>query len=67
MAGDGKISVTYVVNSSQYNKNIADMKKNMQLLNQEVKTSAQEVNTYGKNIQSLTLRQNRRQHQSRSC
>lgn len=58
MAGDGKISVTYVVNSSQYNKNIADMKKNMQLLNQEVKTSAQEVNTYGKNIQSLSKQQN---------
>lgn len=58
MAGDGKISVTYVVNSSQYNKNIADMKKNMQLLNQEVKTSAQEVNTYGKNIQNLSKQQN---------
>lgn len=57
MAGDGKISVTYVVNSSQYNKNIADMKKNMQLLNQEVKTSAQEINTYGENIQSLTKQQ----------
>lgn len=57
MANNGKISVSYVVNSSQYNKNIADMKKNMQLLNQEVKTSAQEVNTYGKNIQSLTKQQ----------
>lgn len=54
---EGKISVSYVVNSSEYNKNITSMKKNMQLLNQEVKTSAQEVNTYGKNIQSLTKQQ----------
>ena len=42
---DSKVSVSYVVNSSEYNKNIASMKKNMQLLNQQVKTSATEVNT----------------------
>lgn len=57
MAKEGKVSVTYVVNSSEYNKNIADMKKNMQLLNQQIKTSANEVNTYGKNIDSLKKQQ----------
>ena len=54
---DSKVSVSYVVNSSEYNKNIASMKKNMQLLNQQVKTSATEVNTYGANIQTLSKKQ----------
>ena len=54
---DSKVSVSYIVNSSEYNKNITQMKKNMQLLNQEVKTSAQEVNTYGKNIETLSKQQ----------
>ena len=54
---DGKISVSYVVNSSEYNKNINQMKSNMKLLNQEIQTSAQEVLTYGSNIQTLTKKQ----------
>lgn len=54
---EGKISVSYVVNSSEYNKNINQMKSNMKLLNQEIQTSAQEVLTYGSNIQTLTKKQ----------
>ncbi len=57
MAENGKISVSYVVNSSEYNKNINQMKSNMKLLNQEIQTSAQEVLTYGSNIQTLTKKQ----------
>ena len=54
---EGKISVSYVVNSSEYNKNINQMRNNMKLLNAEIQTSAQEVLTYGSNITTLTKKQ----------
>lgn len=54
---DSKISVSYVVNSSEYNKNINQMKSNMKLLNAEIQTSSQEVLTYGSSIQTLTKKQ----------
>lgn len=54
---EGRISVNYVVNASEFNSNIAQMKKNMQLCNEEIKNSAKEVNLYGTNIQTLTSKQ----------
>lgn len=54
---EGKISVSYVVNSSEYNKNINAMRNNMKLLNVEIQTSAQEVVTYGNNVTTLTKKQ----------
>lgn len=54
---DGQIKVDYIVNASEFNKNVAQMKRNMQLCTQEVKNSAKEVNLYGSNIQTLTAKQ----------
>ena len=54
---EGRISITYLVNSDQFNQSIGQVKKNMQLCNQEIKNSAKEMNTYGSNIQTLTSRQ----------
>ncbi len=54
---DSQIKIEYLLNSSEFNKNMASMKKNMQLCNEEVKNSAKEMNTYGSNIQTLTSRQ----------
>ena len=57
MSESGRISVNYVVNASEFNKNITQMKKNLQLCTQEVKNSAKEINLYGNNIQTLTSKQ----------
>lgn len=54
---EGRISITYLVNSDQFNQSIGQMKKNMQLCNQEIKNSAKEINLYGSNIQTLTNKQ----------
>ena len=54
---DSQIKIEYLLNSSEFNKNMASMKENMQLCNGEVKNSAKERNTYGSNIQTLTSRQ----------
>ena len=57
MANGGTVSISYLVNSSEFNKNIADMKKNLQLLQTEVKNSAKEINLYGANTQNLAKKQ----------
>ena len=57
MSESGRISVNYVVNASEFNKNITQMKENLQLCTQEVKNSAKEINLYGNNIQTLTSKQ----------
>jgi len=54
---EGRISITYLVNSDQFNQSIGQMKKNMQLCNQEIKNSAKEIDLYGSNIQTLTNKQ----------
>ena len=54
---EGRISISYVVNSSEFNSNISQMKKNMQLCNQEIKNSAKEIQLYGTNIQTLSSKQ----------
>ena len=43
---EGRISITYLVNSDQFNQSIGQMKKNMQLCNQEIKNSAKEIDLY---------------------
>ena len=57
MANGGTISLTYLVNSDSFNSKIADMKKNLQLLQTEVKNSAKEINLYGANTQNLAKKQ----------
>ena len=57
MVEEGRISISYVVNASEFNKNILQMKKNLQLCTEEVKNSAKEINLYGNNIQTLTSKQ----------
>lgn len=57
MANGGTVSISYLVNSSEFNKNIADMKKNLQLLQTEVKNSAKEVDLYGNNMANLAKKQ----------
>lgn len=54
---DAQIKIDYVLNSSEFNSNMAAMKKNMQLCNEEVKNSAKEVELYGSNIKTLTSKQ----------
>lgn len=54
---EGKVAISYVVNNSEFNSNIAQMKKNLLLLQTEVKNSAKEVNQYGSNIQTLSKKQ----------
>ena len=57
MSNNGVISLTYLVNNSEFNSKIADMKKNLQLLQTEVKNSAKEIDIYGSNIQNLAKKQ----------
>ena len=54
---EGRISISYVVNANEFNSNVSQMKKNMQLCNQEIKNSAKEINLYGNNIQNLSNKQ----------
>ena len=37
---DSQIKIEYLLNSSEFNKNMASMKKNMQLCNEETKNTA---------------------------
>lgn len=53
----GKIAISYVVNNSEFNTNISQMKKNLTLLQTEVKNSAKEINQYGSNLQTLGKKQ----------
>ncbi|MCI7204382.1 MAG: phage tail tape measure protein [Clostridium sp.] len=57
MSNGGTISLTYLVNNDSFNSKIADMKKNLQLLQTEVKNSAKEIDIYGSNIQNLAKKQ----------
>ena len=57
MANGGTISLSYVVNNSEFNSKMADMKKNLQLLQIECKNAAKEVNLYGTNTQNLAKKQ----------
>ena len=57
MSNNGVISLSYVINNSEFNSKIADMKKNLQLLQTEVKNSAKEIDIYGSNIQNLAKKQ----------
>lgn len=54
MSKGGTVSVSYVVNNSEFNTKVNDMKRNMSLLQAEVKNSAKEVDLYGSNIQTLS-------------
>ena len=53
MANGGTVSLTYIINNSQFNSKIADMKKNLQTLQTACKNSAREVDLYGKNLETL--------------
>ena len=53
MSKGGTVSVSYVVNNNEFNSSMNQMKKNLSLLQAEVKNSAKEVDLYGTNIQSL--------------
>ena len=53
MSNNGVISLSYVVNNSEFNSKMADMKKNLQLLLTECRNAAKEVNLYGANTQTL--------------
>ena len=57
MASSGKIAISYVVNNSEFNSKMADMKRNLSLLQQEVKNSAKEVDYYGSNLENLGKKQ----------
>lgn len=57
MSNNGVISLSYVVNNSEFNSKMADMKKNLQLLQIECKNAAKEVNLYGANTQNLAKKQ----------
>ena len=57
MANGGTISLSYVVNNSEFNSKMADMKKNLQLLQTECKNAAKEINLYGANTQNLAKKQ----------
>lgn len=54
---NGKIAVSYVVNNSEFNSRISQMKRNLALLQTEVKNSAKEINLYGNNLQTLASKQ----------
>ena len=54
MSKGGTVSVSYVVNNSEFNTKVNDMKRNMSLPQAEVKNSAKEVEVYGSNIQTLS-------------
>ena len=47
MSNNGVISLSYVVNNSEFNSKMADMKKNLQLLQTECRNAAKEINLYG--------------------
>ena len=49
--------LSHLVNNDQFNARIGQMKKNMQLCNQEIKNSAKEIQLYGTNIQTLSSKQ----------
>ena len=53
MAEGRTMSVSYVVNSGEFNKNISAMKKNLSLLEQEVKNSAKDIVNSGNTFQNL--------------
>ena len=57
MANGGTVSLTYIINNSQFNSKIADMKKNLQTLQTACKNSAREVDLYGKNLETLGKKQ----------
>lgn len=57
MANGGTIALTYVINNSEFNSKISDMKKNLTLLQTACKNSAKEIDLYGKNLESLGKRQ----------
>ena len=57
MANGGVISLSYVVNNSEFNSKMADMKKNLQLLQTECRNAAKEINLYGANTQNLAKKQ----------
>ena len=57
MSREGVVSISYLVNSDSFNSKIGDMKKNLQLLQTQVKNSAKEVDVYGSNIQTLAKKQ----------
>ena len=54
---EGKIAVSYVVNNSEFNSKISQMKLNLGLLQTEVKNSAKEINLYGDNLKTLGSKQ----------
>ena len=54
---EGKIAVSYVVNNSEFNSKISQMKMNLGLLQTEVKNSAKEINLYGDNLKTLGSKQ----------
>ena len=47
MSREGVVSISYLVNSGEFNSKMADMKKNLQLLQTECKNAAKEINLYG--------------------
>ena len=57
MASGGTISLSYVVQSGQFNKSMADMKKNLQLMQIECRNASKEVDLYGNNITNLAKKQ----------
>ena len=57
MSNNGVISLSYVINNSQFNSKISDMKKNLALLQIECKNSAKEVDLYGNNMANLAKKQ----------
>ena len=57
MAREGVVSISYLVNSDSFNSKIGDMKKNLQLMQTQVKNSAKEIDVYGTNIQTLSKKQ----------
>ena len=57
MAREGVVSISYLVNNDSFNSKIGDMKKNLQLMQTQVKNSAKEIDVYGSNIQTLAKKQ----------
>ena len=56
MSNGGTIALSFIINNSEFNSKISDMKKNLQTLQTACKNSAKEMDLYGKNLETLGKR-----------
>lgn len=59
MANGATISLSYVVQSDQFNKSMSDMKRNLKTMQTECANAAKEVDLYGNNITNLANKQSK--------